>query len=122
MGCGIQRVAKINIITSDVNILKKLSKVTVETINNERKKIDKITKKNWLRIIDFLQYKELKEVGKINRLFNYLSKDDKILIKFFKKKYSIIDYTKNPSIDRIEVSVNYNNTQVQNIIDGVMRL
>jgi hypothetical protein len=122
MGCGIQRATKINIIKSEVYIPKKSSKSTVETINNERKKIDKISKKNWLRIMDFLQYKELKEVGKINRLLNYLSKDDKILIKFFKKKYSIIDYTKNPSVDIIEVSVNYNNTQVQNIIDGVITL
>ena len=122
MGCGIQKINKINIIKSGVYIPKKTSKASIETINNERKIIDKISKKNWLRIINFLQYKELKEVGKINRLLNYLSKDDKILIKFFKKKYSIIDYTKNPSIDRIEVSVNYNNTQVQNIIDGVMRL
>ena len=121
MGCGIQRATKINIIKSEVYIPKKSSKSTVETINNERKKIDKISKKNWLRIIDFLQYKELKEVGKINRLLNYLSKDDKILIKFFKKKYSIIDYSKNPSVDLIEDSIN-NNTQVQNIIDGVMTL
>ena len=121
MGCGIQKINKINIIKSDVYIPKKTSKASIETINNERKIIDKISKKNQLRIINFLQYKELKEVGKINRLLNYLSKDDKILIKFFKKKYSIIDYSKNPSVDLIEDSIN-NNTQVQNIIDGVMTL
>jgi hypothetical protein len=117
MGCGIQRATKINIIKSEVYIPKKSSKSTVETINNERKKIDKISKKNWLRIMDFLQYKELKEVGKINRLLNYLSKDDKILIKFFKRKKTNVEYIKINQCN--EISHFNNNTLVQNIIDGI---
>ena len=45
MGCGIQKINKINIIKSGVYIPKKTSKASIETINNERKIIDKISKK-----------------------------------------------------------------------------
>ena len=45
-----------------------------------------ISQKTWINIIDYLNYSELKEVGKINRAFNYLARQNKILIKFFKKK------------------------------------
>jgi hypothetical protein len=57
-----------------------------------------ISPHNWLNIIDFLNYKELREAGKMNRytiildlfLFfrtmNYLVKNSKILMKFFTNK------------------------------------
>ena len=43
----------------------------------------------WVKIIDFLSYKDLKEVGKINRNFNRLVKTNNVLVKFFKKQNSI---------------------------------
>ena len=86
MGCGINHGNKINVQT-EVFIPTKKSNDSIETKNSfNRLTLNNISKKNWLKIIDYLQYQELKEVAKTNRLLNYLSKDDKILIKFFKKK------------------------------------
>ena len=44
------------------------------------------TQRSWLNVLDYLNYSELKEVGRTSRLFNYLVRQNKILIKFFKKK------------------------------------
>jgi RIO-like serine/threonine protein kinase len=116
MGCGIQHVNKINIQT-EIFIPTKKSNDSIETKHSfNRLKLNKISKNNWLKIIDYLQYQELKEVAKTNRLLNYLSKDDKILIKFFKKKNDIIDF-----ITPYNTNTSFNdNKYVQNIIDGVI--
>ena len=63
------------------------------------------------------KYNELKEIGKTNRTFNYLIKDDKILIKFFKRKKTNIEYIKINQCN--DISHFNNNTLVQNIIDGI---
>ena len=47
---------------------------------------NKTHQQNWTNIIDFLNFKELQEIGKTSKMFNYLVKQDKVLIKFFKKK------------------------------------
>ena len=49
---------------------------------------NKLTPNLWKKVVDFLPYKDLKEVGKINWKFNKISKSDNILVKFFKKKNS----------------------------------
>ncbi len=116
MGCGIQHVNKINIQT-EIFIPTKKSNDSIETKHSfNRLKLKKISKNNWLKIIDYLQYQELKEVAKTNRMLNYLSKDDKILIKFFQKKNDNIYYKTPKSINTSFID----NTSVQNIIDGIM--
>lgn len=55
-----------------------------------------ITKLCWTNVIDFLNYSEVKEIGKVNRAFNKIAKQDNILIKFFKKKSNEILYHKCP--------------------------
>ena len=52
----------------------------------------------WVKVIDFLSYNELKEVGKINRKFNKLVKTNNVLVKFFKKKNSIYSKNVNKSV------------------------
>ena len=47
---------------------------------------NKLTPNLWTKVIDFLQFQDLKEVGKTNRKFNKICKKGNILIKFFKKK------------------------------------
>jgi hypothetical protein len=47
---------------------------------------NKLTPNLWKKVIDFLPYQDLKEVGKTNRKFNKICKNGNILIKFFKKK------------------------------------
>ena len=51
-----------------------------------------ISQNSWINVLDFLNYSDLKEVGKTNKLFNYLVKQNKILVKFFKKKNNQIIY------------------------------
>jgi hypothetical protein len=54
--------------------------------------IDKITNNKWLKILDYLNYNDLKEVGKVNKFFNNNVKNKDILLKFFQKRetnYSI---------------------------------
>jgi hypothetical protein len=116
MGCGINHGNKINVQT-EVFIPTKKSNDSIETKNSfNRLTLNNISKKNWLKIIDYLQYQELKEVAKTNRMLNYLSKDDKILIKFFQKKNDNIYYKTPKSINTSFID----NTSVQNIIDGIM--
>ena len=45
-----------------------------------------INEKSWKNIINFLGYNDVKEVGKTNKMFNQISKQEDILIKFFKRR------------------------------------
>lgn len=66
--------------------------------------IDKITDSSWINIADFLQFRELNELGKTNQFFNNISKRHKILLKFFKKKnYNPLN-SKTAIIARIDLS------------------
>ena len=51
--------------------------------------IDKITNNKWLKILDFLSYNDLKEVGKVNKFFNNNVKNKDILLKFFQKRKTL---------------------------------
>ena len=110
MGCNIQA-KKIKIKIQSEPILQKSN----ETINYlKQNTINKILINNWLRILNFLQYQDLKEIGKTNRLFNRLSKDNRILIKFFKKRDSEYYF----EAQSTNLSFNNEDSLVQNIIDG----
>lgn len=75
--------------------------------NQEVKKIPyiaKITDSSWINIADFLQFRELKELGKTNQFFNNISKRHRVLTKFFKKKnYNPLN-SKTALIARIDLS------------------
>ena len=120
MGCGIEgsKKIKINYLTilpnSDSTFNSKMQTLYYRNNNSL-----KISKNNWLIILNFLQYKELKEIGKVNRQFNYYTKDNRILIKFFQKKED--DYFNNFNYENKKYIDNYNNydkSSVQKIIDG----
>ena len=53
-------------------------------------KAEKLTNKLWINDLDFLNYNELKETGKVNRMFNKNVKQKELLIKFFKKRETVI--------------------------------
>ena len=108
MGCTAQKNDKIIIVSRISN--SNLSSTGAWKKNNNRFSIEldliqrhKFSLKNqylnsitnilWLKVIDYLSYKELKEVGKINRKFNKLVKNNNVLLKFFKKINSI--YSRN---------------------------
>ena len=78
----------IKTVNSNKNIRKKNICLLELRSNYKRNKqfFNKIQQSNWINIIDFLNFKELQEIGKTSKVFNYLVKQDKVLIKFFKKK------------------------------------
>jgi hypothetical protein len=51
-----------------------------------KNKCQRITTRIWIKILNYLNYNELKETGKVNRFFNNTVKQKEILVKFFKKK------------------------------------
>ncbi len=121
MGCGIEGSKKIKI---NYYSLYKNSHSTINTKTTNpsyRKNMHKISSKNWLRILNFLQYKELKEVGKINRKLNFISKDNRILIKFFQKQEeednTIYSFENENSTQVLD---NFDKSSVQKVIDGLI--
>ena len=107
MGCTAQKNDKIIIVSrisnsnlSSTGAWKKNNRFSIELDLIQRHKfslknqyLNSITNILWLKVIDYLSYKELKEVGKINRKFNKLVKNNNVLLKFFKKINSI--YSRN---------------------------
>jgi len=51
-----------------------------------KNKCQKVTTRIWIKILNYLNYYELKETGKVNRFFNNTVKQKEILVKFFKRK------------------------------------
>jgi hypothetical protein len=88
MGCGINKTNKPTIISrTSLNSTKNLKLSNTFTKKKNYKNL--ISHKSWLNILDFLSYNEIKEIGKTNKLFNFLVKQNKILVKFFKKKNNL---------------------------------
>ena len=54
--------------------------------NKSKNVINRITTSSWEHIVGYLSYSELRELGKTTKYFNFMSKDHKILIKFFQRK------------------------------------
>lgn len=86
MGCGISGKKKIQV--------KVLDSQSNSNSNHNKSGVQKeyiylINEKNWKNIINFLGYNDLKEVGKTNKMFNQISKQEDILIKFFKKRNTL---------------------------------
>ena len=82
MGCGINRTVMTKVYRVDNN--KNQNSKRGGHKNKEYKNL--ISQNSWINVLDFLNYSDLKEVGKANKLFNYLVKQNQILVKFFKKK------------------------------------
>ena len=79
-----------------------------EVKNLIKNKSQRITNILWIKILNYLNYKELKETGKVNRFFNKTSKQKELLIKFFQKKdtdhnnfFKFFYEEKNPIINTI---------------------
>ena len=60
----------------------------------------KLQSKTWTTVFDFLTFKELYEVGKVNSLFNSITKNGNILKKFFNKN-KIYSTDKNKNFNKI---------------------
>lgn len=77
-----------------LSIGEKYSTINEDYKDLRKNKTQRITSKFWVMILNYLDYNELKETGKVNKFFNNTVKQKEILVKFFKKretdpKYSI---------------------------------
>ena len=70
--------------------------------------IDKITNNKWLKILDFLSYNDLKEVGKVNKFFNNNVKNKDILLKFFQKRKTLYSIDSSNLDNKPTISDNLN--------------
>ena len=86
MGCGISAKKEIKVISTSST--QSAQSFTPQPRNNSIKKktTGKVSQLSWLNIIDYLNYTDIKEVGKTNKMFNYLVRQNRVLIKFFKRK------------------------------------
>ena len=123
MGCVQKQNIKLESHIFDINTFpSKLSTPKIKIDKREDKSnkkeinyFNKITNKNLVNIIDFLNYGEIKEVGKVNKLFYRLLKQNEILIKRFKTRKSqfyskIINGSNYKNIFSFSVLRNSNNT------------
>ncbi len=128
MGCA-QCNKKIIIEVQSDNITDSPSKITesnfidFEEINNKYKKnmSRRLTLALWVKIIDYLSFNEIKEIGKINKTFNRVVKQNEILIKFFKKrnsdyKQNNINFIKSNTYNFISFSLLRNSTVVSGLV------
>ena len=70
--------------------------------------IDKITNNKWLKILDYLNYNDLKEVGKVNKFFNNNVKNKDILLKFFQKRKTLYSIDSSNLDNKPTISDNLN--------------
>ena len=98
MGCNVMKRRNITI-NSNVKYKKTSTWNSINRFNIDKKfeceqnviKINyfnTIKKDNCINIINFLSYNDLKEIGKVNRKFNFMIKTNNILVKFFRRKSS----------------------------------
>lgn len=94
MGCGISAKKEMKVISTSSTST--VDKFTPQPRNNSIKKktMGKVSQLSWLNIIDYLNYTDIKEVGKTNKMFNYLVRQNSVLIKFFKRKKTNMKYLK----------------------------
>ena len=116
MGCVQKQNIKLESHIFDINTFpSKFSSPIIKIDKKEINYFNKITNKNLVNIIDFLNYGEIKEVGKVNKLFYRLLKQNEILIKRFKTRKSqfyskIINGSNYKNIFSFSVLRNSNNT------------
>ena len=86
MRCSISAKKEIKVISTSST--QSAQNFTPQPRNNSIKKktTGKVSQLSWLNIIDYLNYTDIKEVGKTNKMFNYLVRQNRVLIKFFKRK------------------------------------
>ena len=72
MGCGISGRKKIEV-KSESPSESKYKKIKSESTKGKNY-VNDINEKAWKNIISFMSFCDLKEVGKVNKLFNLLSK------------------------------------------------
>lgn len=103
--------SNINEYKGNISTFNEITK-SMEILNNINNYFYRTDEKCWAKILDFLTYKELTVVAQLNKNLRNISKNHKLLNKFFKEK----DYNKEIILEKktnkthsINVPNNYNN-------------
>ena len=104
MGCGISSNKNVHVVThiSKQCHHRKFPRIKITKAEKKKEYLTRINEHCWKKIINFLSYNDLKEIGKTNKSLNIISKHNEILIKFFKKRI------KNSTILTAENTLSYN--------------
>ena len=89
--------------------------ITPPEIIPKNKIINKISQNNWLKILNYLSFSDLKELGKVNRIFNSYVKHKEILVKFFRRTKSISSDNSN-KIKYQKRNSDFNKRNLQNFL------
>jgi hypothetical protein len=95
---------------NNFNNIQNFNKKNIKNLNfeSEISIIDKITNNKWLKILDYLNYNDLKEVGKVNKFFNNNVKNKDILLKFFQKRKKLYSIDSSNLDNKPTISENLN--------------
>ena len=89
MGCGISSNKNVHVVTHIYKQChhRKFPRIKITKAEKKKEYLTRINEHCWKKIINFLSYNDLKEIGKTNKSLNIISKHNEILIKFFKKTH-----------------------------------
>lgn len=89
MGCvqNKSQITKSYLISKNIYLFRKTPQIYINKIVSNSK-VSRISSSSWEHIVHYLNYAEVKELGKTSKFFNGMCKKHKILVKFFKKKIS----------------------------------
>lgn len=104
MGCGISSNKNIQVVSHIYKTCHHRKFPRIKRIKADEKKeyLTRINENCWKKILNFLSYNDLKEIGKTSKSLNKISKHNEVLIKFFKKRI------KNSTILTTENTMSYN--------------
>ena len=87
MGCvqNKSQITKSYLISKNIYLYRKSPQKYINRIV-DISKVSRISSSSWEHVVHYLNYAEVKELGKTSKFFNVMCKKHKILVKFFKKK------------------------------------
>ena len=102
MGCvqNKSQITKSYLISKNINLYRKSPQKYINKIVNISK-VSRISSSSWEHVVHYLNYAEVKELGKTSKFFNVMCKKHKILVKFFKKKSNSNYQSKTLPIEKI---------------------
>lgn len=102
MGCvqNKSQITKSYLISKNIYLYRKSPQKYINRIV-DISKVSRISSSSWEHVVHYLNYAEVKELGKTSKFFNVMCKKHKILVKFFKKKSNSNYQSKTLPIEKI---------------------
>lgn len=102
MGCvqNKSQITKSYLISKNIYLYRKSPQKYINRIV-DISKVSRISSSSWEHVVHYLNYAEVKELGKTSKFFNVMCKKHKILVNFFKKKSNSNYQSKTLPIEKI---------------------